>query len=189
MWRERACERTVELSEPANAGPELCEEVGVSENGAAQRDPEAVARFVEEFALLLNESGIPRMPARALAALMVEDGGKLTAAELAERLTVSPAAISGAVRYLMQVQLIVKKREPGDKRDHYSLLDDPWYEAIMSRDKELVRWQSMLEEGAKAAGGDTQAGKRLDQARRFFEFVHLALPELMGRWREQEARG
>jgi DNA-binding transcriptional regulator GbsR (MarR family) len=160
--------------------------VGVSENGAAERDPDAVARFVEEFGLLLNESGIPRMPARTLAALMVDDAGKLTASELAEQLNVSPAAVSGAVRYLMQVQLIVRKREPGDKRDHYSLLDDPWYEAIMSRDKELVRWQSMLTDGAKAAGADTSAGKRLNQARRFFKFVHAELPGLMARWREQE---
>lgn len=158
----------------------------VSDNGAAERDAEALARFVEEFALLLNESGIPRMPARTLAALMVDDQGRRTAAELAEQLSVSPAAISGAVRYLMQVQLIVKKREPGDKRDHYSLLDDPWYEAIMSRDKELVRWQSMLTDGATAAGERTQAGKRLNQARRFFEFVHAELPGLMDRWRAQE---
>jgi len=160
----------------------------VTENGAAKRDPEALARFVEEFALLLNESGIPRMPARTLAALMVDDHGRRTAAELAEQLNVSPAAISGAVRYLSQVQLIVKKREPGDKRDHYSLLDDPWYEAIMSRDKELVRWQSMLTDGATAAGPATSAGKRLNQARRFFEFVHAELPGLMERWREQEER-
>ncbi|TDQ04891.1 MarR family protein [Labedaea rhizosphaerae] len=161
----------------------------VSQNGGAARDPDAVARFVEEFALLLNESGIPRMPARTLAALMVDDRGRLTAAQLAEQLGVSPAAISGAVRYLMQVQLIVRKREPGDKRDHYSLLDDPWYEAIMSRDKELVRWQSMLEEGARAAGVDTSAGRRLSQARRFFAFVHAELPGLMDRWRAQEQRG
>lgn len=158
----------------------------MTQNGAAERDPEALARFVEEFALLLNESGIPRMPARTLAALMVDDQGRRTAAELAEQLNVSPAAISGAVRYLMQVQLIVKKREPGDKRDHYSLLDDPWYEAIMSRDKELVRWQGMLTDGANAAGSATAAGKRLNQARRFFEFVHAELPGLMERWRAQE---
>ena len=159
----------------------------VAENVGAERDPEAVARFLEEFALVLNEAGIPRMPARALAALMASEDGKLTAGELAEQLGVSAAAVSGAVRYLIQVQLIVRRREPGDKRDHYSLLDDPWYEAIMKRDKQLERWQHMLAEGAKAAGPDTKAGRRLDQARRFFEFVHVALPEMMGRWRELEA--
>jgi predicted transcriptional regulator len=188
MWRERACERIDEHSEPANAGLEPREEVGVTENVAAQRDPDAVARFLEQFALVLNESGIPRMPARALAALMVNDEGRLTAAELAEQLNVSPAAVSGAVRYLMQVQLIVRRREPGDKRDHYSLLDDPWYEAIMSRDKELERWYNMLGDGAEAAGLDTATGQRLDQARRFFAFVHAELPVLMGRWREMEER-
>ena len=59
-------------------------------------------RFVEHFALLLDEAGVPRMPARVFAAILADDAGRLTAGELAERLQVSPAAISGAVRYLTQ---------------------------------------------------------------------------------------
>ena len=41
-----------------------------------------------------------RMPARAFAAILAADDGRRTAAELAELLEVSPAAVSGAVRYL-----------------------------------------------------------------------------------------
>ena len=38
------------------------------------------ARFVERFALLLSEAGMPRMPARVFAAILAEDAGRLTAA-------------------------------------------------------------------------------------------------------------
>ena len=62
-------------------------------------------RFVEDFALLLTETGVPRMPARVFACVLADDSGGLTAADLAERLQVSPAAISGAVRWLMQMHL------------------------------------------------------------------------------------
>ena len=120
------------------------------------RDDEAVSKFIERFALMLAEGGMPRMPARVFVGLLASEEGQLTAGELAESLSVSPAAVSGAVRYLTQVHLIVREREPGSKRDHYSLLDDPWYEAIMRRDKELVRWQNLLGEGAQAAGRTTR---------------------------------
>ncbi|HWJ40778.1 MAG TPA: MarR family transcriptional regulator, partial [Candidatus Limnocylindrales bacterium] len=61
--------------------------------------------FVERFASVLTESGFPRMPARVFAALLATDSGRLTAAELAALLHVSAAAISGAVSYLVQVNL------------------------------------------------------------------------------------
>ena len=75
----------------------------------------SVARFIERFAAVLEESGVPRMPARVFVALLAEDSGSLTAAQLAQRLQVSPAAISGAVRYLTQVSLVGREREPGSR--------------------------------------------------------------------------
>src|ERR1044072_4994777 len=61
-------------------------------------DAEELGRFVERFALMLVESGIPRMPARVFGALLIAEDGKRTAGELAEQLRVRPAAISGAAR-------------------------------------------------------------------------------------------
>ncbi len=49
-----------------------------------------VARFIERFAGVLVEGGVPRMPARVFGALLCSDSGRMTAAELAEALQVSP---------------------------------------------------------------------------------------------------
>ena len=67
----------------------------------AGRDEEGVRRFIERFALDLSEAGMPRMPARAFAAILSAHDGRCTAAALAGALRVSPAAVSGAVRYLV----------------------------------------------------------------------------------------
>ena len=67
------------------------------------RDEEQVRSFVEQMAMFLTDWGFPRMPARVLMGLMAADEERLTAGELAKRLAVSPAAISGAVRYLQQL--------------------------------------------------------------------------------------
>ena len=102
----------------------------MADGPGAGRDEEAVRRFIERFALDLSDAGMARMPARAFAAILSTDDGRCTAAELAELLQVSPAAVSGAVRYLLQVRLVSREREPGERRDHYRISSDTWYEAI-----------------------------------------------------------
>ena len=160
-------------------------EVGMNGSSGEERDEDAVARFVERFALTFSEAGVPRMPARVFSALLVADEGRRTAAELAETLKVSPAAVSNAVRYLTQVGLVAREREPGERRDHYRIHGgDTWYEVTIRRDAMLVRWQEDLREGIEAVGADTPAGKRLEETRRFYQFVHEETPRLLERWRE-----
>ena len=150
-----------------------------------ERDDEAVSKFIERFALILTEAGFPRMPARVFVGLLASESGQLTAAELAEVLAVSPAAISGAVRYLTQVALIVKEREPGSRRDHYRVLNDSWYEAAANRERQLIAWEETLREGADAVGRDSVAGRRLSESMEFFEFLRVEIPAVLDRWRSR----
>jgi DNA-binding transcriptional regulator GbsR (MarR family) len=142
-------------------------------------------RFIERFASVLVESGVPRMPARVFAALLATDSGRLTAGEISRLLQVSPAAVSGAVRYLTQVSLISREREPGSRRDVYRLHDDEWYEAIVRREALLTRWERAVLEGVEALGPDTPAGVRLRETADFFAFLQDELPALLQRWRDQ----
>ena len=148
----------------------------------------AVARFVERFALIFSEAGVPRMPARIFVGLLVSPQGQLTAAELGEQLNISPAAISGAVRYLIQVGLIVREREPGQRRDHYRVQNDLWYEPVTSREEQLTRWIDALGEGIAALGEASAAGQRLEETRQFFAFMRAELPTLLTRWRAYRAQ-
>ena len=154
----------------------------VEETGAG-RDEEAVRRFIERFALDLEEAGMARMPARVFAAILADDEGRLTAAELADLLQVSPAAISAAVRYLTQLRMVARDREPGERRDHYRFSSDTWYEVVTRRDEILARWEQDLQEGIKAVGPETPAGARLEENRQYFEFLHQEIPRVMAKWR------
>lgn len=157
-------------------------------NGSgAGRDEEAVGRFVEWFALTLAEAGFPRMAARVFVGILIADEGRRTAAELAEQLKVSPAAISGAVRYLVQVGLVIREREPGQRRDHYRVHDDLWYEAITREGEMFGRWEQGLREGVEVLGPDTPAGARVDDTCQFFAFLRSEFPDLMARWRARRA--
>ena len=157
---------------------------------AAPDRGDAVRRFVERFAVLLAEAGMARTPARVFACVLAEDSGGLTASELAERLGVSAAAISGAVRYLTQTGMLVRAREPGERRDHYAVHDDVWTEMYASRLGMLRRWEQAVAEGAQLLGAERPAGRRLAETREFFAFLQAEVPELLRRWeRHKAARG
>jgi predicted transcriptional regulator len=154
---------------------------------ATLRDEQAVSRFVEDLASALMEMGVPRMPARVFAALLTTDSGRLTAADLAARLRVSPAAVSGAVRYLIQIGMVRRESEPGSRRHYYRAPNDVWDEVIGIRDRLMARWTGVLREGVTVLGQGTPAGERVAESVRFFEFVSSELPLVIARWREQSA--
>jgi DNA-binding transcriptional regulator GbsR (MarR family) len=151
--------------------------------GQGPRDAESVSRFVEHFAAQLVEAGLPRMPARVFAALLSSDSGARTSAELAEQLQISPAAVSGAVRYLAQVHMLSREREPGSRRERYRVHSDQWYEALTSREAIIKRWEDALREGVASLGAETPAGRRLAETLAFFEFIEKDVAGLMERWR------
>jgi predicted transcriptional regulator len=152
------------------------------------RDESAMRGFVEQMARTLADWGFPRMAGRVLFVMMGSDEEALTAGELAERLDVSPAAISGAVRYLIQINMVQREPVPGSRRDRYRLVDDSWYEVTLAKVTLIKSIVDFVEQGVVAAGGpQTPAGARLTGMRDFYVFVQESLPELMGRWADQKA--
>ncbi|WP_247597669.1 MarR family transcriptional regulator [Streptomyces sp. RKND-216] len=143
--------------------------------------------FVERFAADLTEAGMQRMAARVFACLLASDEGALSSAELADRLQVSPAAVSGAVRYLAGVHMVSRERAPGSRRELYRVQEDVWWETFTNRDVLLSRWSATARAGAEAIGPDTPAGRRLKETGEFFAFLKDELSGLMARWRELRA--
>ncbi|GHF95425.1 MarR family transcriptional regulator [Streptomyces filamentosus] len=149
-----------------------------------------MSRFVERFAAEMTEAGMQRMAARVFAALLASENASLTSAELAEQLVISPAAVSGAIRYLTQVGMVAREREPGTRRERYVLHNEIWYETFTRRDQILTRWEKVLREGADTLGPDTAAGARTAETADFFAFLQDEMTSMLDRWRERkEARG
>ena len=146
------------------------------------RDDAAIAAFVQRFAADLSDAGFPRMPARAFCALLSAESGSLTAAELAEQLKISPAAVSGAVRFLGQANLVTKERPAGARRDHYVVDENAWFQAITHREQLLTRWRSSLNDGANAVGLGSAAGRRLAESAAFLAFIQRETAEMLERW-------
>jgi DNA-binding transcriptional regulator GbsR (MarR family) len=150
-------------------------------------DEGAIADFRERFAQIMVESGMPRMASRVYAALLVTDSGKLSPPELAERLGVGASAISGAVKYLVQVRLVERGREPGTRHDFCRIHQHTWSHYISRSDPVLVRVQAGADDGIALLGLDSPAGQRLDETRRFFAFIREEIKRSMAKWRRLQA--
>ncbi|MER6173999.1 MarR family transcriptional regulator [Streptosporangium sp. NPDC001681] len=149
------------------------------------RDEEAVRQFVERLSRMLADWGFPPMAGRVLVTLSVAEEDTLSAPDLAERLDVSPAAISGAVRYLVQLGMVARDPVPGSRRDVYRLVHDSWWEVALTKVGLYKTLADMVDEGIEALGGpQTHAGQTMTELRDFYLFMHREIPMLHEKWRE-----
>jgi hypothetical protein len=161
--------------------------VTVVERAAAERT--ALLRYVERFALVLRDAGLAPMPARVLAYALADDADRYTAADLADGLQVSPAAISGAVRQLVQWGLLVREREPGTRSDLYVLDDrDLWSRFMGVELTVLRRFEEVLAAGIDVVGPERAGGRRLAETRDFVAYLRAAVADAVRRWPAERDR-
>jgi DNA-binding transcriptional regulator GbsR (MarR family) len=143
-------------------------------------------RAVERFAHTMEMSGMPRMAARVFAYVLAEDSDRHTAADLAEGLQVSPAAISGAVRYLLDARLLFREREPGMRSDLYRVYDDDVWSTIMAARRPILdQFIVGIDEAIGLVGEDTRGGRPLVETREFLRFVQREMGDMLERWRSE----
>ena len=134
------------------------------------RDAEAVREYEETFTTLLMQQGLPRIAAGVLTGLFTADAGSLTAAELAQRLEVSPASVSKAISFLEGQGLV--RRERGDgRRERYLADNDVWYQSMVASAQSNVALAETARQGVAVLGPDTPAAVRLENIARFMDFV------------------
>jgi DNA-binding transcriptional regulator GbsR (MarR family) len=143
--------------------------------------------FVERLGSALTQAGMPRVPSLVFAALLVDEDGRMTAAELADALALSAGSISSAVRYLERVGTARRERERGSRRDVYVVDDDAWHGALMRSDQVYAPIIAALNRGLTTLGTDSPAGRRLLLSREFLEFVDEEMTAIAQRWERRRA--
>ena len=145
------------------------------------------SRSVEQFGAALADAGLPSLPSRVFSALLMDDDGRMTSAELTELLGVSAAAVSGAVKYLSHLQMIRREREPGSRRDVYVVDDDAWHGALMRTEHVYAPMVAALTRCLAGMSEDSPAGRRLLLTKEFLTFVQDEMTALIDRWERRRA--
>ena len=147
----------------------------------------AAHAFVERMGGALTQAGLPRLPSLVFSALLVDDDGRMTSAELADALEVSPASVSGAVNYLAQLGMLRRERERGSRRDVYVVDDDAWHGALMRRDQLYAPMVAVAAAALRSLGDDSPAHERLLLTREFLSFVDDEMAGLAEKWEKRRA--
>jgi DNA-binding transcriptional regulator GbsR (MarR family) len=135
----------------------------------------------------LAQAGLPRLPSRVFAALLVADTGRMTSAEVAAALGVSAAGVSGAVGYLEQLGMLRRERERGSRRDVYVVDEDAWHDAMVRHDQTYAPIKAALDRALALLGPDAPAYRRVALSLEFLRFVEDELDEIAVRWARRKA--
>jgi DNA-binding transcriptional ArsR family regulator len=143
---------------------------GQGTSAASGWDDEAVRRYEETFTTILMQAGLSKMTSRVLACLYITNVGSLTAAELVQRLQVSPASVSKAIAALEGMMLVRRERDEG-RRERYVVDDDIWYQSMIHSARSNAQLAEIARQGVNVLGRDSPAAARLENVARFLDFV------------------
>ncbi|MEY9877287.1 DNA-binding transcriptional regulator GbsR (MarR family) [Streptacidiphilus sp. MAP12-33] len=135
----------------------------------AEARDEAVREYEETFTTLLMNQGLPKMTARVMTSLMTADAG-VTAADLVQRLDVSPASVSKAISFLEEQGLVRRERDER-RRERYHVDEDVWYQSTIASARGIAQLAQTARQGVTVLGRDTPAAHRLENIARFSDFV------------------
>jgi len=144
------------------------------------RDPKAVFAFQERLAEMATATGSPRTVSRILSALMTTDSGSLTSAELAQRLQVSPASISTAVRWAENQGLLAREHGPRGKQT-YTVDSNVGHRSLLANIRSNELLAEISHQGAAILGPSTPAGIRLNKVGTFLRLISQDLEDSVER--------
>ncbi|MFB8026989.1 helix-turn-helix domain-containing protein [Streptomyces sp. NPDC056465] len=165
----RATERRVQRRKPA--APRGAEPAALPHG----RDPVALAAYEEQFTAVMMQSGLSnKMMARVMVCLLTTDSGSMTAAELVQRLQVSPASVSKAIAFL-EGQALVRRERDERRRERYVIDENLWYQSMVASVRALTQQVEVSRQGVGVLGPGTPAAVRLESVARFLDFVSESL--------------
>jgi DNA-binding transcriptional regulator GbsR (MarR family) len=138
---------------------------------------------------MLAAAGMPRMPARVMMALAGSPDEGYSAAELADRLGVSPAAVSGAVRYLETMRMIHRLSRPGERVARFDLMEDGWRSMVISQSPMYGRLADDMDAIAAENESAPISAARAREMADFLRYLEKRMPEIVEEWRRSTGGG
>jgi DNA-binding transcriptional regulator GbsR (MarR family) len=146
-------------------------------------------RYVEDFGLLFEQFGKPRMVGRVLGVLLVSGWEEHSAEELADILRASRGSISSATRTLVQSGLVQRVSRPGERRDYFRVRPGAWNELMRERMVQVYALREMAERGLSVLDAvdpyEPEARRGLEEMRDFYAYWERELPAVLERWEQQ----
>lgn len=129
-------------------------------------------RFIQAYAKLLTNWGMPLTAARVFSYLMLQPR-PVGLDQIAADMGISKASAWGATRHLEQVSQIERFGEQGSKRALFAPMEN-FARSLFNYSRLLSKSGALMRDGAKVAAGP-EAAERLLERSEFYLAVHEAI--------------
>lgn len=147
------------------------------------------ATWIEDVALSLEESGVPRIAGRIVGLLMICDPPHRSSSELVSELGASKASISTMTRQLYQAGTIEKVAIPGERATYYRLASDSLERKLTKQVARMVGFHPLAQRGLELlADAPPERRERLETIQALYAFMERELPDLIARWSDEKVR-
>lgn len=142
--------------------------------------------YVERWAMLFEEAGLPRSAGRIWARLLICEPEHQSLSRLCEALELSKGTVSTSTRLLEGQGLLERAPVAGSREAHYRIPADAFEELMRRKLEVTVAWRRLAAEGAHRAREDvTVPVDRLRRLRDFYEFIEDRQRAILEEWRSE----
>jgi DNA-binding transcriptional regulator GbsR (MarR family) len=174
-------------SVPLRAGAGAARGAGIRRR-TAPLPPHDDAAFIERLGLLAEESGMPRMAGRVLAWLLICPDPRQSFGEIVEALGASKGSISAMTRVLLQLGLIERVTQGGDRRDFFQLHPEAWTRFLRQRVEMIRRFRDLAATAIDRLDGPPERQARLRAMHELYDWWEDESAGMLARWEAERAR-
>ncbi len=146
--------------------------------------PDELHEHVEQFSLIFERFGFPRMGGRIFALMLLRDEPLCTQAQIAEELDASTGSVSTMIRLLEQLGFVERVSLPGHRRDRFRLTQDPLVEMSVRRLQGAAEIVKIIDAARASDSLGPRADARLERAMSFYKFFMDEMTQALEEWRK-----
>jgi len=144
---------------------------------------------VEDFGIVFEQQGMPRMAGRVLGWLLICDQPHQSPGELVTALMASKGSVSTMTRFLIQIGLIERFTLPGVRHDYFRIKPGVVHYLLKQRVDQITILRQLTERGLELIKNKTpQSRQSLLEMYSVYAFFEREFPTLLERWEQESKR-
>jgi DNA-binding transcriptional regulator GbsR (MarR family) len=142
-------------------------------------------QFVDDFSLLLEETGRSRILGQILGWLLICEPAHQSVNDLMNNLDISKASVSNCTRILVENGTLEKVRITGERQIYFRLKSGSLTQFIEKQISEILNMHKIIESGLRLAESDTATdSNRLKRAFNYHSFLAKEIPDVLKKYSE-----
>jgi DNA-binding transcriptional regulator GbsR (MarR family) len=144
------------------------------------------SNFIEETALLFEQTGLTRMAGRIFGYLLVMDEEAVSFDRLCEELQASKGSISSNIKVLAQLEFVIPVSLPGDRKTYYRSGRKDVGDIMRDRLSLHRKFARMFGEAAKIRNRSDAVTDWINESAAFYEWVEEQVLCILDQWQQEK---